>query len=126
MIEGLSACGREQPIRARDPNDRFGMAGVSISRAVPWPPTHQALCPTCGSITASVRKALRVKAVKCAGRRSARYLVGQSAGEGRPGALSSAREARILTDDDLDRARHATGPRLADKVLVLHYGKELA
>ncbi len=29
-------------------------------------PTHQALCPTCGSITASVRKALRVKTVKCA------------------------------------------------------------
>jgi len=45
MIEGLSACGREQPIRARDPNDRFGMAGVSISRAVPWPPPTSSLLP---------------------------------------------------------------------------------
>src|SRR4051812_49086868 len=27
----------------------------------PWPPTHQALCPTCGSITANVRNGLRVK-----------------------------------------------------------------
>jgi len=45
MIEGLSACGREQPIRARDPNDRFGMAGVSISRAVPWPPHTSSVLP---------------------------------------------------------------------------------
>jgi ABC-type branched-subunit amino acid transport system ATPase component len=28
--------------------------------------------------------------------------------------------------DDLDRDRHATGADLADKVQVLHYGKELA
>ena len=45
MIEGPSACGREQPIRARDPNDRFGMAGVSISRAVPWPPHTSSVLP---------------------------------------------------------------------------------
>jgi hypothetical protein len=46
MIEGPSACGREQSIRARDPNNRFRHGRGSRYRgAVPWPPPTSSPLP---------------------------------------------------------------------------------
>ena len=122
MIGGPPACGREQPIRARDPNDRFGMARVCAVAA------H----------TSSPLPDLRFHHGKCA-----QSIEGED-GKMRPTTVSpltvsvNRQEKEDLARYRL-RARHEFSPTmiwiehdmqlvcdLADKVLVLHYDKELA
>ena len=102
MIEGPSACGREQSIRARDPNNRFRHGRGSRYRgAVPWPPHTSSPLPD-----------LRFHHGKCA-----QSIEGED-GKMCPTTISP---LMIWIEHDTQLMRD-----LADKVLVLHYGKELA